>query len=366
MGHVECFMMQVPKNMRTKNIVIICTSIVLGTLLLLVGQQVYLQSPDYLKDYLVKRFESACDTCRLSIGSIDIRFLMGPVIFNDVRMEVGNSDITKYVATASQVVSHVNPFSFVNGQVNLRKVEVERPVVVITDGDGHSPPKKKEPGELKKFAIDEIKIRNGRFAYIRVVKGEAAKIQINDISGNISAFGTNKNYIDLETVAKTQARLEKSGSVDIEIKSKIFLRPVNIDLTLAIKDQNLSDINPYFDNNDGISLKGHLLEGKGKVSIRGRKSTSEVYAKYEGLKVEFRKTRDRGSIEAFFMRLGGNLFMDPSNKDERRFQQTEIVENQRGERDSLVKFILSGLKKGALNIARDTEGRKKNSPVRAR
>lgn len=347
---------------------IICS---LAILVLVASIVIYEKAPTYLKNYLVQRFESACDTCELNIENIQIHYLFGPIVFNNVRLQVGRPSITKYDASASKVTSHVNLFSLINSELNFRKIEVDAPVVIITDGDGHSPKKdnNEEERKLKSFAVDEIKVNRGAFSYIRVIKGQSAKLQVHDINGKVGAFGTLPGYLEKNTEADMRARLEKSGSVDIHIATEVFSKPLKVFIALAIKEQNLADINPYFDSNDGISLDGKLLEGTGKVWVTGRTLKSEVWAKYEGLKVSFKQTRDRSSLVAFFMRIGGNLFMDPSNKDEKRFQQTEVIEHKRGERDSLVKFILTGLKLGALNIARDTEGRRevqKKPKARAR
>jgi len=94
-----------------------------------------------------------------------------------------------------------------------------------------------------------------------------------------------------------------------------------------------------------------LHEGKAAVNVTGASLKSEVSVVYQGLDVIFSANRERSGATAFFSNLLRGLKIDDQNTTEPRYDQKRTAALQRKKGESIVSFILRGMKEAALEVA---------------
>ena len=117
-----------------------------------------------------------------------------------------------------------------------------------------------------------------------------------------------------------------------------------------LNHQNLTDINRFFLPNDGLELRGELVEGKSQVKVNGGSLSAFALAHYKDFNVVIRKNQDRGGLSAFFQNLMASLKMRKQNLESKNANRTGRATLKRERGQSIVSFILSGMKEAALKI----------------
>jgi hypothetical protein len=116
-----------------------------------------------------------------------------------------------------------------------------------------------------------------------------------------------------------------------------------------MKGLDLSDLNPFFDTDEGISLSGHLEHGIAEFSYRGRVGSSHVKAAYKDLKVKFHSRKEeRGPITAFFSNLLSSLSLKSTKTSAGNGEAPQVLRGN----GSVVSFVLRGYRDAALKAAR--------------
>ena len=312
--------------------------------------------PDGAIRQLRESVNKSCRTCYLDIGRAEFMILNpGHMSFNQVHLKTGHPGGTEVEVSVDRIVSKVSAIRLMSGRLKFESIEIESPMVVVTDGDTPSPSypeaNETEAGESTVFTISQIRVHNGSFSYVRNHKDTHARLDIHDIDATVDELGNSPELMQSEVVGHAKAQLEKSGHFELRASTHIFVRPWGADVELEIADQNLEDVTPFFSNNDGVSLKGHLIQGRSTVAVRGEELRAEVWAKYEGLDVKLRKTSDRSATMAFLSNLGEAFTVSPKNTQKVTQDQTRSVKLKRREGESVVAFILRGMKKAAIKVA---------------
>jgi hypothetical protein len=311
-----------------------------------------------LIEWQVKRaWDHDCPSCRLEIGRVFFWPFSREVSFYNLRLVAGRPETLGVEATIQSLSAHVAANKLMRGHFYISEIRIESPNVVIRDGDTPTPAKTPESsasppsdsGPPTEFVIESMIVRNGSFRYERTIHGHTARLHVHRIAGGVGPVGSTPALRAQPISGEVSCVLEKSGESKLRVTYFPFAEKLKADVDLAVKGQNLGDL-AFFERNDGIALKGRLVEGKSHVSVRDRLLQGWVYAKYDGFGVEFDPQRDRSENQAFFMNLGAKLMMDPDNRDEARPDQTKAIEAERRPGEALVGFILRGMKEAALDV----------------
>lgn len=320
--------------------------IVLGSLLLFSS----LIAPKILKSQL-QEIVANCSTCVLRVSDISVSFLSGELQLRNIQFTQGDPLFTEISVEIPVVTIQFSVTSLFSKQLNLASIQVESPIVVLTEGDGVYP-ENQESSSSQTWIISakDLKISNGIFNYIREYpNNKSALIHIAKIQGQIGPWCSAKE--DLITEAIVDGELEESGKFLLNIQTPLFASKNNIKVDLNIEGLNLSDLNQYFLPSEGIELKGRLLHGSSSVSIREENLKAWVTAKYEHLDIDFKKTKKRTAWITFLSNLAESLKMPEANISDKTKDQTRGVTLIRKPRESIVSFILRGMKDSALRVA---------------
>lgn len=307
-----------------------------------------------------------CASCKLKVKSLDIDLLFLRVSLGRVEFSGGRRVATLLESRAEKIdLDFRFPFSGLKN-LSIKKIDIETPEFVVTEGDETLGPAKSTPTEME-LIIENIFISDASFTYVRERNGYQAPVHIKEIEGAIRDIHFGKK-ISPESAEKSDAakkikgeenwasarfaaKLEDSGDVQLKIKTLSLSEPLDIQIELKVENQSLAQLNPYFVTHEGVVLKGILLNGFGTTLVKGRQASSTVEAKYKNLDFQFNKNDKRSAATAFFSNLIKTLKLDEASTDENRKDRTKTVSIQREEQETLVSFILRSLKESALKVA---------------
>jgi hypothetical protein len=323
----------------------------LALLLLLVTQVI---GPWEIRRQLVKAVEAGCASCTLQVGSVGFSLLPVSVTLGGVDLLGGNREITEVRLRIRRLRAVIAPSWLVSRRLHLKEVEVEEPEVTVVEGDRLAPPGgppgKPDPTQWD-FSVARTEISGGRFHYFREHAGQRAPLRVGSIRGTISELGSTRELRRSKSHARIRAVLEKSGQVDLDVRALVFGSEPDPEIDLKVGGLNLSELNPYFQTDDGIALQGTLREGHALVAMLGRKVHASVQADYEDLNVSFAKKNGiRSGAGAFFSNLAASVKIDHANTDEGAREQHRSVDIEREPRETLLKVILRGMKKAAMKV----------------
>lgn len=328
----------------------------LVTVTLVVGTPLF--APIFIKRALLAQVKNTCEDCSLSIDHSALNLLPFEVTFDHVRFTAGNPLITRYEAHAARIVARISPSRLFVRELILQPLRLEGLEVTITEGDLPSTPTPddgKAPPSAWTYSLDGAQISDAKFTYVRISgNGRATRralLNLKNIQADIEGLGTIPALKAKIASAKLSGRLENSGEFRLAIATSLFTPGLSVDIDLRISDQNLADLNPYFEVNDGIKFTGSLQQSHASIAIREKNLKAEVAVKYLGLNLEFEKTPERGASETFFSNLAKSLKLDKSSIGETPKERTRTVELQRESKETLLHFIFRGLKDAALKVA---------------
>ena len=294
-----------------------------------------------------------CGTCHLDWSHASISLLGNEIILEQVNISQGDPDFTAVSARIERVTIRIALSDLFFRQVHIQNVTVDSPQVVVTEGDGKysSEAISAKSASHWTYKIDSTTITAGRFTYVRTLGTGSATIHIKHIFGTISALGT--ALMTQETKAEVKAQLEDSGHFTLIIHSPLYAELEKINLDLKIEQQNISDMNSYFENSDGILLHGKLLYCHAFVGLLEHSARAWVRAKFEDLNLHFQKTRKRSALTAFISNLVASVKLQSSDLDQTASRQTSGVTIFRKNRESLVSFLLRGMMASAIKVAEE-------------
>jgi hypothetical protein len=305
-------------------------------------------------------------SCERSIGDCQFRFEHSKlslfplkVRFSGVRLSAGSELTTAYYFRMESIALAISARALLSRALILDDLLFDGVEVVITEGDRPSNRKSKDEPESEQsvwtIAVEHTQIERGAFTYIRKStrgsKPRRAILQVKDISGTISRIGAPRPGGEANTVAEAAGRLEDSGRFDLKIVSDLFSSGLAVDLDLRICEQNLGDLSAFFMAEEGIRLKGVLKESHASVAIRERKLSAWVLAKYRDLGIQFHRIGSKGALAVFFTNLVTATQLNRTNIETLNKDQVRGVDLLRRTNETLIQFILRGMKDAALKVA---------------
>lgn len=310
-------------------------------------------SEPWAKKQIENAVHDACASCKLSIGDIQLSlFTIGGIEFKDIKFSSGKKGGQEIQASVRKIVVRHEVISLLRRQIRVGYLGIVDPKVTFTDGEARA---KAVSGNVEmpafdEFAIYDTRISGGEFTYVRNVKNTNAALRIKDLHIDAGPLGNVPELKDETANFKTTSQIEGSGRVALDISVKVFSKPLFIDTVLDVKDQDLEGLSRFFKPNAGVDLKGLLVNGQATTKLRGNHLNATVRARYKDFSLRLDKMYDRSEIQAFFTNLGAALAMQDKNTDESKSEQTRAVELDRQPNESIVSFILRGLKEASLEI----------------
>ena len=308
--------------------------------------------PDYLKAKIESEVPKLCSKCQLKIGDLDVPlFQPGDITFHNIDFSYGEEGATQVFAKAALLDFHVSLRPLLEHHVRIQNLVVTHFDVTVVDGDKHSPPtpKKEDPAASEyDITVGPLRYLNGSFQYIRNHEGTTATLHVQDINGSLTSVDPNANRIIKGLLS---ARYERSGNAELEVLTNPFLKPLQVDVKLTVHDQDLSDLSLFFEPNAGVRLSGKIDEGEGVVSTVGDSLKATDWIIYEDLDAKLLRGKEHSGFVAFFENLGLGLAMQETNTELEKPLQTKSVELKQEANESLISFILRGLKEAAMKVA---------------
>jgi hypothetical protein len=271
------------------------------------------------------------DSVSLSLFDISRLTLHGIHITSGTR---GQADIE---ASVEMITVDLALGSMFDEQLVIESLTFTKPDVMYTDGELPRGPKTASPA--LNVIVKTAHVDGGRFIYRRVLYKESSLITLNDIQLQAS--------VDQDVRVKSKFQLEKSGNIQLNFHFPTRQEKLTAEVHVFIKDQNLADLNVFFKSNDGVILQGIMQEGVGRVVVSGDHAKSRVKAIYKNFDAKLISNEDQGGVEVFFTNIGIALTTKEKNKSVKR----EEVVTKRQPNESIVHFILTGLKVAALEVA---------------
>jgi len=283
---------------------------------------------------------------QLEIDSAYLRVLPWRIKAKGLSFREGDPEVSEVSLRAEQVEIPFSPLALLRNEYSFGQIRVNGLTVELTEGDKDGVPTESKPRKIK---ISGVTIEDSNFVYRRRYKGRDATIKLGGIKRALTALDSEDR--GLRTVGKVQARLEKSGQVELNLTAVVFAAEPDVQVDLRVAEFPLAEVNEYFFPSDAIKLSGKLHEGKAAVNVTGASLKSEVSVVYQGLDVIFSANRERSGATAFFSNLLRGLKIDDQNTTEPRYDQKRTAALQRKKGESIVSFILRGMKEAALEVA---------------
>jgi hypothetical protein len=294
----------------------------------------------------------ACDTCKLRVGSLSFSLAPPGIVLSEVHFEQGDPRDSAVLLEAMKAEIPISLSSLFGDTKKIGLVRFTGVDVTVHEGDLLLPKKAKDKqGEGAKFECAGVEISTASFSYRKDSGAGAAWIRLPDVTAQIGAFGSYGDWLNKKITGTAEAQLEKSGQVKIMAETLIGVEGPWANVDLRVGKLNLSEMNPYFRPEEGVSMKGRLLESHGKVEVRNLEASGFVEARYEGLDLTFHPNRHRGGLSAILTNLGVAIKMNKGNSGEPRSERKSAVVTKRHKKESVVGFILRTLKEAMLRVA---------------
>ena len=120
---------------------------------------------------------------------------------------------------------------------------------------------------------------------------------------------------------------------------------------MSVADQNLGALTDFFKPNAGVELTGTLVKGHSVSKLKGAELTTSLYADYKDFKLKVDKMYDRNEVQTFFTNLGTSIAVREKNHSAPAEEKMKTVESKRKGGESIVSFMLEGLKQASLAVA---------------
>lgn len=304
---------------------------------------------------IIDSVEVSCASCELEVDKVAFE-LFSPLqaTLSGVKVKVGYDGGSEAIFRIDKIEFDLSYSKSSRRKIVVDFVRIVQPVVTFADGDAVSKKsnRKGEPGP--DVIVEKVEIQNGEFTYIRETKGTSAVLHLHEINGELGPLDSSREE---PAKAHLKTRLEKSGSVEIDILARLK-GPTRVDVSVYIRDQNLADTNPFFKPNAGVTLTGIMEKASGRVRVRDQTAKASVWAVYHGLSLELSPMHDRSPIVAFFTNLGAELAMTDDTTDLDKKNQTQVVEVHREKGERIIGYVLRSLKEAAIKVAREAPKKK--------
>ena len=324
--------------------------------LLIIGLSLAVAVSFFVPSYIQKKIEASipenCASCSIDVGSTSISLFSPRLwVLRDIRFKGGTPETCSYDLHIDEVALEVNLRPLWDRHLQIGRLDITNPNLTLVDGEKRS--KKSEQESTLKYKVENIKLTNGTFTYVRNYKGTHAILHMTKVEAQSEIFGTEDELVGRPLVVNSSLVMEQSGNIDLDIYTYMFAEgPLTVDTSIKIKDQDLGKLTPFFRPNAGVILKGKMLSGIGTAKLRGSKLEASVTSTFKDLKIVLEKEVERSSIEAFFQNIGLAIDANKENSSKPIEDRTRKVRITRKPEERVVGFVLRGLKEAAIRVVR--------------
>ncbi len=305
---------------------------------------------------IVSAVRSGCESCELSLGAVRLHLSPPALSCGRARLTAGTPGATVVEAEAAALYVPVSLSQLLRGRIRAGIVELDKLSVTVKEGDLPSapPPERggaRPPGPPLDLELEGVVIKDGAFVYVRDSPGRRGTIGISRLSAAAGPVGSSARLRGRAVEASAEGRLEDSGKFRLEVRGRPFAREPHLDVKLRVAGQELRELDRFLRPTEGIGLKGTLLESRSETAIRGSRLNSSVFLRYRGLELHMEKTKERGAVSSYIQTLLASAALGRQNADG-AFDRGGTAELDRKPGETLVGFILRGLKEAAIQVAK--------------
>lgn len=308
-------------------------------------------APGLLRRRLISAVHDSCATCGLSLGRVHLSLLPLALSASQVIFTGGTPNATVVHAEAQRVYLPFSLLPLFKSRYRVGRIEIDRPLVIVTEGDLVSPPSPKGGSAPPDLEIEGIAVKNSSFTYIREYPGRKGILGVSRINAVVGPIGSSDRLRGKDAEAVADGLLEQSGQFRLEVRARIFAKVPDINVKIKIEGQDLAALNPFFKPNDGVQLHGVLIEGRSAVEIRGAGLNASAYVRYRGLSVNIKKNEDRTALSAFFQNLLAAVTIGRQNIKGGEYDRLGMVDLERKPKETLISFTLRGMKEAAMKVS---------------
>jgi hypothetical protein len=309
-----------------------------------------------LRQRLEKQVNEQCDSrCEFHLADLRLNWLHpGELVLENLRLHGGRGSGQEIDVRIPQLGFRVQLLALLDNQVRFGRIQAFSPQFVFYDLEhpARTPGNENYLRGLPDIEIETVQVKDGDFTYVRDVKGTHAVFHVHQISLASGALGSSPRLKDAPLQVEAAAQVESSGHVDLHVETYALRRPLQMDIDLKVKAQNLADLSRFFKPNAGVELNGILLSGHGVEHLHGRELRASLQAEYQDFTLKVDPMYDRSEVTAFFTNLGAGLALKKHNREASQADQTRAVHLARQPTESIVSFLLRGLKESSLDVAK--------------
>ncbi|HAF94892.1 MAG: hypothetical protein A2021_05415 [Elusimicrobia bacterium GWF2_52_66] len=308
-------------------------------------------APSIVRRRLISAVQNSCKTCELSLSPVHISLMPLALSGSRIHFTGGMPNATVVHAEAERVYIPVSLFPLLTNRFRAGQIEIEHPVVKITEGDLYAS-SSTEDSSARPFdlEIEGIKVKNGSFIYNREHLGHSGSLNVSRINIAMGPVGSSDRLRDTYVESSADGLLEESGQFHLQVNARIFAKIPDVKVKLQISGQDLAALNPFLKPNDGVQLKGMLIDGQSEVAIRGVRLKSSAYLRFRKLGVKIKKTDENSAFSAFVQTLMASITMGKQNIDGGDYDRTGMADLERKQKETIISFTLRGMKEAAMKV----------------
>ena len=308
-------------------------------------------APALVRRRLISAAQDGCKTCVLSLDRVQISLLPLALSSRGVSFSRGEPGATAIRLEAERVYIPFSLLPLFKNRLRAGRIELTRPVVTVTQGDlDASPEGAAGAARHTDLEIEGIDVKYGSFIYLREHLGRTGSLKVSGISAAAGPAGSSARLRGKEAQVSAHGLLAESGKFSLKVRARLFAESPDADVELSLAEQDLSALNQFLGPNDGIKLRGQLIEARGSAAIRGAGLKASVYARYRGLGIRIKKNEERSALSAFLQTSLAPLTVGKQNADGRHYDRVGTAELERKPGETLAGFTLRGMKDAALRV----------------
>jgi hypothetical protein len=311
-------------------------------------------APGLVRDRLISAVGQRCGGCEFALGRVRLHLVPAEVIIEDIRYHGNGAQPVEVSFEFDRLEARIALLPLLHGTWEFKEVLAFGPTFQVIEKDPKPPrPPSREsfPQDLPPLSISALAVHNGKFTYIHRAHAQDAVIRVSGIEGTARNFSSRVGLGSSKTTFEILSQLERSGRCEIHASFDL-LAARNDDLVeIDLQHQALSELDPYFFENDGVRLEGVLERATTTMHIRRGILSGELAGRYRDLVVHYYPTTDRSRVGAFFTETLQKVLIQRTqghvNPVSERFSVTREPDQ------SVINFMLSGLKPAARKILTD-------------
>lgn len=311
-------------------------------LIVTVGLFISLDTP-WAKDQMEKAVRESFAGCVFEMESVSLTWR--GLIVKDVRFARGRSGAQKLEAHIARIVIHPEFRPLLKKEIRIRSLVLFSPRITYSEGDAAPAPARDNDDRNEfRFALERVNVYDGKFIYVRDHQGTHGVLGVNEIRGKIRLEDERIKF-DLHARLGHSGKFELSGQAGLK-------KPLDVDTELHVRDQDLADLTVFLKPNAGVELNGRIIEAAAKSRARGEQLNTRLNITFRDFNLKLDEMYDRSEVSAFFTTLGAALVLKKDNVGEPAPERSSTVDTRREKGESIVHFLLTGLKEASLEAAK--------------